>query len=453
MSFHEHHTFSSGTVRVAYDIEKMAFYRLSEEEWRNAQQVNICLEHKPSPATVPSEKVSPAPSGKRPLKRLVMIVTTRCNLRCRYCYAEGGDYGMPQLLMPTEIAYKALDWVFEHFSSLETIQFFGGEPSLNASLIEAVCQEIDNRIDAGEIGQTKRPRYGMVTNGVHLNSHLEDIIERYQIHLTYSIDGPAKVHDYHRIRIGGNGSFRSAMANFQKLQSRGDTSLATEMTLTPEAIKAGYGVWELAKFSAEELQLLEPHIVPVFTEPGMPVAQWDEESAAALIESYRQATISGLNALMNGHLISFSLLSNMLQTLILRRKHKFICPAGIGTLAVDPNGDIYPCFMFAGQPTQTLTNVLAYDSANFRERLSNFSYTNDKENRLHCHTCWARHLCSSCIGNHNHSSNSLTQEWDLTCQIVKVIAEETMLFLASIREQPEAWEQFVLQYKRFRMGG
>lgn len=446
------HTFSSGSMHVAYDIENMVFYRLSDEGWEQAQRGEFIFDHTPPPLPAQNGTATTTPGvNKIPLERLVLIITTHCNLRCRYCYAEGGDYGMAQLHMPIETADKAIDWAFRHFSSIGTIQFFGGEPSLNPSLIEAICEAVDDRVSSGELDESQRPQYGMVTNGVHLTPHLENIVERYQIHLTYSFDGPAKVHDYHRVSVGGNGSFKAAAINFHKMQAKGKNSLATEMTLTPEALKAGYGVWELAMFSAEELQLLEPHIVPVFTEPGTPVAQWDAESSKALVESYRRAAVLGLDALLNGRFTSFSFLSGMLRTLILRRKRTFICPAGAGTLAIDPNGDVYPCFMFTGQPAQQLTNISNHDPLNFTQSLDNFNQHNHKANRVNCQTCWVRHLCTGCIGNHHYSTGSLAEEWALMCQIMKVIAEEVMLFLTSIREHPDIWQQFVTQYKRYRI--
>lgn len=56
-------------------------------------------------------------------KLLVLWVTTDCNLRCRYCYAEGGD--LPER-MAWAVAAKAPDSVAQHTDSFE-VQFSGEE--------------------------------------------------------------------------------------------------------------------------------------------------------------------------------------------------------------------------------------------------------------------------------------------------------------------------------------
>lgn len=45
------------------------------------------------------------------LKLLLLRVTNDCNLRCRYCYACGGEDGQE---MPYEIARRAVDYAAAH---------------------------------------------------------------------------------------------------------------------------------------------------------------------------------------------------------------------------------------------------------------------------------------------------------------------------------------------------
>jgi uncharacterized protein len=66
--------------------------------------------------------------NKKSLYRLVFNISNSCNLDCKYCYANGGNYKSSEKLMNKEIAKKIIDEFFTFFDDIENIQFFGGEP-------------------------------------------------------------------------------------------------------------------------------------------------------------------------------------------------------------------------------------------------------------------------------------------------------------------------------------
>lgn len=63
--------------------------------------------------------------------RITLHISNDCNLRCKYCYASGGNYKMKRSLMTTDTAKQFYDFCIHHFSHIEKIVFFGGEPCLN----------------------------------------------------------------------------------------------------------------------------------------------------------------------------------------------------------------------------------------------------------------------------------------------------------------------------------
>jgi len=447
MKDNELHVFSNGDVHVAYNPEDMRFYRLADETWAAARKGTL-----PAPPEKQEEKRQQAASAKVPaprsLERLVLIVTTHCNLRCRYCYADGGDYGMGFQHMSPALARQALDWTYGLVQAIGAIQFFGGEPTLNPESVETVCETLQQRHTDGEIDRL--PQYALVTNGTLLPSKMERLIKEYRIHLTYSVDGPTEVHDLNRRDVNGDGSLARALRHFHQLGDAGDVSQGVEMTYSPQALQAGYGIWELAQFSQSELGLFEPHIVPVQSEPDS-VFAWNGTQEKA-IASYRDATTKALHSLLESRYTGFSFVSTVLRTLITHQARSLICPAGAGTLAVDPEGDVYPCFMFAGQPEFRLGNVKEpLEEDVFMERLQGFVHHNHKESHTNCRTCWARKLCTGCIGEIHVRTGRLDRESDLTCGIMKAVAEETMLFLAEIQEEPAAWQRFVKHYRDYRI--
>jgi len=377
-----------------------------------------------------------------------MIVTTHCNLRCRYCYAEGGAYGMPRQQMSADLARQAVKWALQLFPLITALQFFGGEPSLNCGAIQAVCETFEQQYAVGHL--ERLPQYAMVTNGTCLSPHLEELIRRYRMHLTYSIDGPSEVHDCNRHFLSGRGSYQKTITNFKRLRVAGGVNMGVEVTFSPQALDAGYGIWELARFSLTELGLSEPHIAPVASAPGG-VTSWDGRIDEA-VASYRVATANSLQSLLEGHYVGFSIVSGMLRTLTLKRPRNVICPAGASTLAVDPQGDVYPCFMFAGQPELRLGNVnISPDRTIFLDRLQAFMRHNRKDTHVACRECWARSLCSGCLGDTQLSTGALDRESPMMCAVMKAVAEETMLFLARIRSDVAAWNRFVNHYRRWRL--
>lgn len=430
---------------LLYDAENILFYKLGPEG-REALQRGIVPPQPSNPSGNSrgmSQDASQSSGNHLALERLVLIVTTECNLRCRYCYAGGGNYGMRPQPMSSAVALQTVRWAQANFAAIGTIQFFGGEPSLNSKVIRTVCEAFQ------ESPMQARPQYGIITNGVYLPHDLQQTIRQYGFRVTYSMDGPAEVHDLHRVRADGRGSFDTLQRNLARLRAEG-IEVGTEMTFTPQATEMGYGVWELADFSVNVMGLREPHIVPVCNEPGSPI-QWDERNVGKLVESYRSATVTAFCSFLGSDPVTFTPFSGILRTLASRRGRNVICPAGIATLAVDPEGDIYPCFMFAGQTEYRLGNVMDEDQDRFWSALQHFVHFTYKDTHAECRTCWARQLCTGCMGNIQTTSGSLQGTWQAMCQVMKAITEEVMVSLSSIRDDASLWQQFVSRYKQFRL--
>jgi uncharacterized protein len=77
------------------------------------------------------------PSGPPILKALCLHVAHDCNLRCRYCFGDTGDFGGRRELMPASVACQAIDFLLAGSGSrpLCEVDFFGGEPLLNLPVV------------------------------------------------------------------------------------------------------------------------------------------------------------------------------------------------------------------------------------------------------------------------------------------------------------------------------
>ena len=52
-------------------------------------------------------------SIKAPIKAMCLHVSHDCNLRCKYCFAETGDFGTGRKIMTPETGRKAIDFLIE----------------------------------------------------------------------------------------------------------------------------------------------------------------------------------------------------------------------------------------------------------------------------------------------------------------------------------------------------
>lgn len=77
------------------------------------------------------------------INRLQLMVSMKCNLSCRYCYADGGSYGMDLENMDSRMIQTIFSAMKDmRINCITSIMFFGGEPLLAINAIEEVCAGI-----------------------------------------------------------------------------------------------------------------------------------------------------------------------------------------------------------------------------------------------------------------------------------------------------------------------
>ena len=135
-------------------------------------------------------------------KKIMIILTENCNLRCTYCY-EQNKRGSS---MNFEIAKKILDDAYSAFDGYENmiIELHGGEPFIKFSLIKEIDAYVMNRYSYIPV------LFRAITNGTLVHGEVQDWLRerknRYEIML--SLDGNETVHDMNRRTIDGNGSYK-----------------------------------------------------------------------------------------------------------------------------------------------------------------------------------------------------------------------------------------------------
>ena len=142
------------------------------------------------------------------VKALCLHIAHDCNLACKYCFAEEGEYHGRRALMSYEVGKKALDFLIANSGSRHNLEvdFFGGEPLMNWQVVKDLVAYGRSQ----EEPHNKKFRFTLTTNGVLLNDEVMEFCNREMANVVLSIDGRPEVHDY--MRPFRNGKRRAARA-------------------------------------------------------------------------------------------------------------------------------------------------------------------------------------------------------------------------------------------------
>lgn len=150
---------------------------------------------------------------------VLLKVASRCNLDCSYCYVYNmGDESWRS--MPKRMAEDTHNLVAEQLGRLFAAQdhpfaivLHGGEPLLlGVERLRALLQVLRSRLPPS-------CPISIQTNGVLLKRPILDVCAAFDVSLSVSLDGPALVHDKHRVDLRGRASHAAVVAGLENLQS------------------------------------------------------------------------------------------------------------------------------------------------------------------------------------------------------------------------------------------
>ncbi|MEO0162342.1 MAG: radical SAM protein [candidate division WOR-3 bacterium] len=381
------------------------------------------------------------------LNRCVLGISNACNFACKYCYAGHGNYGSDERTMDFSVVKETIEKFYKAFTEINTIQFFGGEPFLAFETITYACNYISMLYKKNII--KKMPRFGITTNGSILDDTKLKILKKYDIAITVSLDGWADINNKLRKYKNGLETSNIVEQNIYRLKKE-NIRVEIEATYTNIHIEENIGVFDILEYFYKKFGPISIHIPPVSAGVNEN-SSWRifPKMTQKCIENYREAINKSFKTWIGDNQpVSFSFLDRYLHALLKKNKMHLLCPAYLDTLAVWYNGDIYPCFMFWGNKFFRISNVFAIKP----EELIylNFDYLYTKLKYESCRSCWARWLCSSCIGAILMSQGNLNYPNQYLCEFNRAIIEEVILNLAKLRLDEFRWNTLIANLERLK---
>jgi uncharacterized protein len=446
VSLRDFHCFHAGDDFFLFDVERVLPRKIRESAYEFVESLftspcllipekmmaalralDLVAEEEDIPEGVSLDRTPGNPreveSGRDPLEKpqwgitnIALLVAQECNMRCAYCYGEGGGYGEKGGMMAEETALKAVDWLMQNSRNARklNISFFGGEPLLNFPLIQKVVAYAKEKTKEIEAVIS----FGITTNATLLSDEIISFMIREKMSLLVSFDGPREIQNTQRPFIDGSGSYETVSANIRKLLEAYPRIAARAIVhgnADPLEIEAGMREVGLTSF------LIGPSS-PVIPTAGRvretTAVEAQEQPIEPMIALLRKAG-ADLVCAIKGRRVEYNTVASLAKMLVYRRKKYFGCGVGKGMAGISVSGDIYPCHRFVGRKDARMGNIESYSVGELNE----FHHAPVWELPA-CRTCWARYFCAGgCFYDNKARTGDMHRAGRSYCETMKAAVE------------------------------
>lgn len=328
------------------------------------------------------QKLSPKKHENMDLKRKVrglsLVLGYDCNMRCIYCYANGG-YRKDS--MKFEIAKGAIMAVKKLFSDSDIIRitFTGGEPTIYYDLMEKIVKFANDYLNAETI-------YLLNTNGVFSEKILQLLLNRqYRFFVQLSYDG-SEVQDIQRPLLNFKPS-RDIVLKNMKILIKNKIPLLVRVTVTKNNVKNLPDIVEqLATIGVKFIRIER-------------VNEWGRASGKNLvpdtttfIDSFLNATKKGMDmniTVLNGALMNICTPSDRLCA-AMNKKEIIVLPDGVLSACYAITDIAHPLAKwFSYGRVNENNNEFIFDEAKVK-KLQSYSV----EKLTKCYSCEIKYVCS-----------------------------------------------------------
>jgi uncharacterized protein len=342
------------------------------------------------------------------IKALCLNVSHDCNLRCKYCFADGGRHPNEILNMSEDVAKHAIDFLLENSAGRHNLEvdFFGGEPLINFDVVKFTV----NYARSKEKEFNKNFRFTITTNGVLLNDESMEFINREMDNVILSLDGRKEVNDRFRVGVDGRGSYDYVVQKLLKMaRLRDNKEHYVRATVTRHNKDFLEDVKHMHDVGFKKIAI-EPVVGSESEEYTLKM-----EDLLEILAEYDKLAKYYVDKKNSGEDFSFFTFEIDLDRGPCIPKRLAGCGVGCSYLAVIPNGDIYPCHQFVGHPEFKTGSVLDGDISKDLRKIFMDLGINSKPD---CKNCFAKFHCGGgCVANARLIEGNFHTPYEIGCII------------------------------------
>lgn len=316
---------------------------------------------------------------------IVVNITTGCNLRCKYCFADCGPFKGENM---TE---DVMDATIDSMLSMPqvkviTFEFQGGEASTNVpgmrKFIEKV-EQVKSKYD-------KLVKYRTEINCVSVTDDLISLVKEYNVSVGVSLDGPKEMTDLTRVDITGKGAYDRIEKGIKKLRDSGIYIDGAVCTIGQHNVHYPKQLMEYfdsmgMNFKPRPVNILgrekENHLT---TKPG----EW-AECFKKMHQMKDDVDVENFSI----HIFEENVYTPIRDYICLR----YPCGAARELVSVNPNGDVFPCDGFKGEEKFVMGNVLNEKIEDMLKKPEILKLRDRTSKDIEkCSKCLFRGMCCSC---------------------------------------------------------
>jgi len=382
------------------------------------------------------------------LEHLVISITERCNLRCKYC-AFSGKYSYNRTHTKKDISFsiakQAIDFYLKRCKEIPTIGFYGGEPLLKFGMIKKIVDYSKRK--------NEKCRFNITTNGTLLNKEIIDFFYNKNMTVLISLDGPEEIHNRYRVFPNGNGTFFKIIKNLKDLKNRDERyfqdKISLNVVLAPpyrfDLINDFFFKRTFLSFQAEHIQLtfIDPNDTTFFSDFKLEDEEKKRnEKMLKLRRHYKESIINGEYDNIKMEKKFFTRPFYRIDRRQMKPLGEYFAPQGTcfpgkRSLFVDVEGNFSICEKIGN-------NYIIGDVRNgfYYERIYYFlkkyeSFFKD------CKYCWALRLCMKCFNNIRKGGNFSIKKREEFCKSTLFSILMDLIDYCEIKEKDkEAFKEF-----------
>lgn len=369
--------------------------------------------------------------NKKRMKKLILLMTTSCNLRCRYCYIDYGSYESVSCSgnIDVEKTSRSLKKLYNDYpEGIGFVQFFGGEPLIafneikrTVEIVEQLCEE----------HKCKLPSYGIVTNGLLLTDEIVEYLEKKNIATMISLDGDKQIHDLVRKGIGGINTYDNLVMKIKSYINRIHCRVFFEMTLNREHIK----VYQKGKM----IELFEGIKALGFRAGNIGVVEFSKDSKLDFLESDHDTYVQMIDEMVTYFFDQMKTENPMFNVDVIRILTKILkkdttiysCGAGVSQVTLAADGAILPCPKFINTDFGIIEmDENEWDNSKIKDVVLN-EYKSD------CAGCWFNQSCNVYCYAKKYRGNEGEHVVPIRCWHIRALARSIVKNVVRMKQNNE----------------